>query len=149
MTKTDVKKSAELISKSKQLYKQNGGLGLMILAKIGEFLLMIVVAIMKFVWTLVKILFKVSFDFKEHPFTLGLHLRESEGYAYKYIWLAIKSGFYLVVFAFGGPLLTLIGISMLYKNLFSKFGELQKDDDDKSSSNNLSNNNSNNSNNMY
>ena len=128
---------------NKQLYEQNGGLGLMILAKIGEFLLMIVMAILKFIWTIVKVLFAFSFDFKEHPLTLGLYLKDSQGYAYKYIWLAIKSGFYLVVFAFGGPLLTLIGISLLYKNLFGKFKELQKDEDDEKSSNSNNSNNPN------
>jgi hypothetical protein len=126
---------------NKQLYEQNGGLGLMILAKIGEFLLMIVMAVLKFIWALIKVLFAFSFNFKEHPFTLGVHLKDSQGYAYKYIGLAIKSGFYLVIFAFGGPLLTLVGISLLYKSLFGKFKELQKDEDDVNSSNSDNSNN--------
>ena len=84
-----------------------------------------------------------SFDFKEHPFSLGLYLKDSQGYAYKYIWFAIKSGFYLVVFAFGGPLLTLIGITLLYKSLFGKFNELQKDEDDNVESEDNSNNSNN------
>ena len=94
-------------------YVQSGGF-MMIIAKIGEFLLMIVVAIIDFFIAMFKTLFMIRFD-GQSPFTLFLTIDSGEGMFFKYIWFAIKCGFYLVVFAFGGPLLALLGIVFLYK----------------------------------
>ena len=45
------------------------------------------------------------------------------GAFWRYIWWCIKSVCYLMIFAMGGPIITIIGIFFLYKNLASKFGE--------------------------
>lgn len=109
-------------------YVQSGGF-MMIVAKIGEFLMIIVMAILNFLKDLAMQLFKfkptLSTDF---PFFFTAE--PGEGLFYKFCWLAIKAGFYLSVFAFGGPLLILVGIGFLYKNLFEKFKELKKVDNE-------------------
>jgi hypothetical protein len=113
---------------SKQ-YVQSGGF-MMIIAKIGEFLLVIVMAVINFFIAMFKTLFMIRFD-DQSPLTLFLTIDSGEGMFFKYIWFSIKCGFYLVVFAFGGPLLALLGIVFLYKNLFSKLSELKEEEEDK------------------
>ena len=109
-------------------YVQSGGF-LMIVAKIGEFLLYIVAMLLRFLWRMFRILFMVRLDFKKW-YTLFLTLRTGEGLFYKYLWFSIKCGFFLVVFAFGGPLIALLGIVFMYKNIFKKMKELKKDEDE-------------------
>jgi hypothetical protein len=113
---------------TKQKYVQSGGF-LMIIAKIGEVLAIIIMALLNFIKALFKSLFWIRFD-KKSPFTLFLTLDSGEGIFYKYIWFAVKCGFYLVVFAFGGPLLALVGILFLYKNLFGKLKEINKEEEE-------------------
>lgn len=113
---------------TKNKYVQSGGF-LMIIAKIGEFLLYIVAMILRFIWRLFKMFFAIRLDFTRW-YTLFLTLRTGEGLFYKYLWFSIKCGFYLVVFAFGGPLIALLGIVFMYKNLFKKMKELKKDEDE-------------------
>lgn len=109
----------------KQVYLQSGGLP-MVVAKICEFLLLIVTTICKFILNLFKALFKFKPELSTNfPFFFTTDV--GEGLFYKFCWLAIRAGFYLAVFAFGGPLIALIGIGFLYKNLFKKFKELKKD----------------------
>ena len=53
---------------------------------------------------------------------------------WKYIFFCIKSSLYLVIFAFGGPIVTLIGMIYLYINVAKKNltnQEEDKDDDEK------------------
>lgn len=112
-----------------QLYIQSGGMP-MVVAKIGEFLMIIVMAIVRFLINLFKALFKFRFELSfDAPFFATADV--GEGLFYKFCWMAIKAGFYLAVFAFGGPLLILAGIGFLYKNLFEKFKELKKGDNEK------------------
>ena len=113
---------------------QTGGF-MMIIPKIGEILGIVVMAIMQGMANLFKSLFMIR-KTDEIPF---LYLDTGEGLVYKYIWFSAKCGFYLVVFAFGGPLIAVIGIILLYKNLFSKFKELKKEEGEKSESSNDSN----------
>ena len=75
-------------------------------------------------------LFWIRIDMRRW-WTLFLRLAPGEGMFYKYLWFSMKCGVYLVVFAFGGPLIAMIGIIFLYKNLFKKMGELKKDNDAK------------------
>jgi hypothetical protein len=85
-------------------------------------------------------LFKFRFEFRlEFPFIFAADV--GEGLFYKFCWIAVKAGFYLAVFAFGGPLIALIGIGFLYKNLFNKFKELKKDDDEPEEDDNQGDNN--------
>ena len=117
------------LTSKNQKYVQTGGF-LMIITKIGEFLLWIVMKIVEIIMTIFRILFFFRIDPKSW-YTLFLTLAPGEGLFYKYLWFSMKCGFFLVVFAFGGPLIALIGISFMYKNLFKKMGELKKDEDEK------------------
>ena len=45
------------------------------------------------------------------------------GLFWRYVWWCIKSVTYLMIFAIGGPVITIIGVFFLYKNLGTKFGE--------------------------
>ena len=117
------------LTNKNQKYVQNGGF-LMIITKIGEFLLWIVMKIMEIIMNI----FRIFFFFRIDPNSWGilfLTLAPGEGLFYKYLLFSMKCGFFLVVFAFGGPLIALIGISFMYKNLFKKMGELKKDEDEK------------------
>ena len=112
----------------KQQYVQSGGLP-GVVAKIGEYLLIIVMAILRALKDLFMRLFRfrpeISFDF---PFIFVAD--SGEALFFKFCWLAVKGGFYLAVFAFGGPLLALVAIGFMYKKLFGKFKELKKDDNE-------------------
>jgi hypothetical protein len=117
---------SEIIQKQK--YIQAGGLP-MVIAKIGEFLLIIVMKILE----MIKNFFMALFRFRpelgtEFPFIFVADT--GEALFFKFCWLAVKAGFYLAVFAFGGPLIALIAIGFMYKNLFAKFSELKKDDNE-------------------
>ena len=112
----------------KQQYIQAGGLP-MVIAKIGEFLMIIVMAILRFLKNLFMQLFRFRPELSlKFPYIFATDV--GEGLFYKFCWKAIKAGFYLAVFAFGGPLIALIAIGFMYKNLFSKFKELKKEDDE-------------------
>ena len=116
------------LTKKNQKYVQSGGF-LMIIVAIGKFLLFIVAKIMEFMANLFRMLFMIRFDLKNFP--IFLTLDPGEGLFYKYLWFSMKCGFFLVIFAFGGPLIALIGVAFMYKNLFKKMGELKQDEDDK------------------
>jgi len=113
------------VKKGSHKYVQRGGLFLMAIMKVGEVLLIIVMAILTFIKNMFKALFMIRWD-KDSLFPPSLE--SGEGLFYKYLWFSMKCGFYLVVFAFGGPLLALVGIIFLYKNLFSKLSELKKEE---------------------
>ena len=120
------------LTNKNQKYVQNGGF-LMIITKIGEFLLWIVMKIMQIIMNIFRIFFFLRIDPNSWG-TLFLTIAPGEGLFYKYLWFSMKCGFFLVIFAFGGPLIALIGISFMYKNLFKKMGELKKDEDEKEDS---------------
>jgi hypothetical protein len=112
----------------KQQYVQAGGLP-MVIAKIGEFLLIIVMKILEFLWNMVLALFRFRPELSlEFPFIFASD--NGEALFFKFCWLAVKGGFYLAVFAFGGPLLALVAIGFMYKNLFAKFKELKKTEEE-------------------
>lgn len=112
----------------KQQYIQAGGLP-MVIAKIGEFLLIIVMKILEFLWNLLLALFRFRPELSlEFPFFFAADT--GEALFFKFCWLAIKGGFYLAVFAFGGPLIALIAIGFMYKKLFEKFKEMKKTEEE-------------------
>ena len=112
----------------KQQYIQAGGLP-MVIAKIGEFLLIIVMKILDFLWNLLLALFRFRPELSlEFPFFFAADT--GEALFFKFCWLAIKGGFYLAVFAFGGPLIALIAIGFMYKKLFEKFKEMKKTEEE-------------------
>lgn len=114
----------------KQQYVQSGGFGLvMVITKIGEFLLIIVMKILEALKNLFMALFRFRPELSlQFPFIFAAD--KGESLFFKFCWLAVKAGFYLVVFAFGGPLIALIAIGFMYKSLFAKFKELKKEDDE-------------------
>ena len=59
------------------------------------------------------------------------------GTFWKFIFFCIKSSFYLLIFAFGGPVVTLIGICYLYFNIYNE----NVKPEDKNNNNNNNNNN--------
>jgi hypothetical protein len=124
----------------KQQYIQAGGMP-GIVVKIGEFLLVIVMGILEFIKNTAINLFYFRYEFStEFPFIFTTNV--GEGLFFKFCWLAIKAGFFLVVFAFGGPLITLIAVGFMYKQLFEKFTELKSlDDEEKPEENNNNNTN--------
>lgn len=119
----------------KQQYIQSGGLP-GIVAKIGEFLLFIVMGILEFIKNISINLFYFRYELSSaFPFIFTTNV--GEGLFFKFCWLAIKAGFFLVVFAFGGPLITLIAIGFMYKQLFEKFTEMKSlDNEEKPEENN-------------
>jgi hypothetical protein len=52
------------------------------------------------------------------------------GLFWKYIGFCIKSSLYLVIFVFGGPIVTLIGMIYLYFNIFNT--NIKNEDEEKS-----------------
>lgn len=112
----------------KQQYIQAGGLP-GVVAKIGEFLLFIVSGILELIKNMSINLFKFRPELSSgFPFVFAAD--SGEALFFKFCWLAVKSGFFLVVFAFGGPLITLIAIGFMYKQLFEKFMEMKKLDNE-------------------
>jgi len=120
----DLQQINEIIEK--QQYIQAGGLP-GVIAKIGEFLLIIVMKILELIWNMILALFNFRIELStEFPFFFATDT--GEGLFFKFCWFAIKGGFYLTVFAFGGPLLALIAIGFMYKKLFEKFKEMKKEE---------------------
>ena len=118
----------------KQKYNQEGGLIVDVVAKIGEFLLIIVMAILNFLKDMSVKLFKFRPELSmTFPFVLAAD--NGEALFFIFCWLAMKGGFFLVVFAFGGPLITLIAIVFMYKQLFEKLKEIKKSDDEEEDEN--------------
>ena len=118
---------------TKQQYVQAGGLP-MVIAKIGEFLLIIVMKILDAIKNMIMALFRFRPELSiEFPFFFVADT--GEALFFKFCWLAMKGGFYLAVFAFGGPLLALIAIGFMYKKLFEKFKEMKKEEGEEDKNN--------------
>ena len=93
--------------------EQSGGFGIDLIATIPKFVISVVVYIL----TSLKDLLIVLLNPKVW--------QAGQGLLWKYMWWCLKVAGYLVVFSFGGPLLILIGIVMLYSNLAKKIGTLK------------------------
>ena len=93
--------------------EQSGGFGIDLIATIPKFVISVVVYIL----TSLKDLLIVLLNPKVW--------QAGQGLLWKYMWWCLKVAGYLVVFSFGGPLLILIGIIMLYSNLAKKIGTLK------------------------
>ena len=99
-------------------FEQHGGFPTLIPA-IGKFIASIVLAVLeKLADALIALLSPKVWE-------------TGKGLLWKYMWWCLKVAFYLVVFSFGGPLLILIGIIMLYSNLAKKVSTLKTDAEDK------------------
>ena len=103
-------------------YNQNGGV-LTAAAIIGQILIAIGKYIVDKLIELFYFLFGASISEYYIPY-----LKPGEGNFYKFVWLAIRAGVVLVIFAFGGPLITLIAVFFMYKTLFAKFSEMRRED---------------------
>ena len=49
------------------------------------------------------------------------------GAFWKYLYWCARTCIYLIIFAIGGPIVTLVGIFMLYGNIYEKFNERSMD----------------------
>ena len=49
--------------------------------------------------------------------------KSNKGGFWKFVWFALKCGFFLCIFAIAGPIFMLIGITMIYGKLFKKMNE--------------------------
>ena len=95
-------------------FEQHGGF-VMVVTAIGKFIVSIVATILEKLWNgLVALLNPKVWE-------------TGQGLLWKYMWWCLKVAGYLVVFSFGGPLLILIGIIMLYSNLAKKVSTLKTD----------------------
>lgn len=102
-------------------FEQHGGF-VMVITAIGKFVVSIVVTIIE------KLLNGLVALLNPKVWQTG------QGLLWKYMWWCLKVAFYLVVFSFGGPLLILIGIIMLYSNLARKVSTLKTDAEKKEES---------------
>ena len=95
--------------------EQSGGFVFDLLATIPKFIFAVVATVLGALKNGAIILF--------NPYVW----QSGQGLFWKYLWWCLKIAFYLVVFSFGGPLLILIGIIMLYSNLALKVSSLKTD----------------------
>ena len=108
----------------KKSYIQSGGLPGTV-AKIGEYLIIIVMYILTGIYNLSQKLFNFEVGLtNKFPFIFSSE--PGEALFFKFFWLAVKSGLCLVVFAFGGPIITLVAVGFMYQQLFKKFNKLKK-----------------------
>ena len=99
-------------------FEQHGGF-VMVVTAIGKFIVSIVATILeKLADALIALLSPKVWE-------------TGKGLLWKYMWWCLKVAFYLVVFSFGGPLLILIGIIMLYSNLALKVSTLKTEAEEK------------------
>ena len=99
-------------------FEQHGGF-VMVVTAIGKFIVSIVATILEKLWNGIVALLNPKV------------WETGQGLLWKYMWWCLKVAFYLVVFSFGGPLLILIGIIMLYSNLAKKVSTLKTDAEEK------------------
>jgi len=99
-------------------FEQHGGFPTLISA-IAQFIASVVVKVLE----ALKDLFIMLFNPKVW--------QSGQGLFWKYLWWCLKVAGYLVVFSFGGPLLILIGIIMLYSNLALKVSTLKTEAEEK------------------
>lgn len=93
--------------------EQSGGFVFDLLATIPKFVISVVVYILTSLKNLLIVLLNPKV------------WEAGQGLLWKYMWWCLKVAGYLVVFSFGGPLLILIGIIMLYSNLAKKISTLK------------------------
>ena len=93
--------------------EQSGGFVFDLLATIPKFVISVVVYVLSSLKDLLIVLLNPKV------------WQAGQGLLWKYMWWCLKVAGYLVVFSFGGPLLILIGIIMLYSNLAKKLGTLK------------------------
>ena len=110
-------------------YLQHGGVPTLI-ALIGQFIATIVTVVLEGVKNGAISTMEIHpnddwYDFKNWTF----------GYLWKYLWWSLKSCFYLLIFCFGGPLIILFGIILLYKNLGNKLTQRADYEEEKKNNN--------------
>lgn len=95
--------------------EQSGGFVMDLLATIPKFVISVVVYVLSSLKNIAVVLFNPKV------------WQAGQGLFWKYLWWCLKVAGYLVVFSFGGPLLILIGVIMLYMNLAKKVSTLKTD----------------------
>ena len=107
-----------------QLYKQSGGV-VSLIATIGMYIMQVVINVCYGLFNMLTVVGRLyPKDGTDSMFDLqnGWNV----GLIWKFIWFSIKSSFFLLIFCIGGPVVIIIGIIYLYKNIFEKFGERNK-----------------------
>ena len=111
-------------------YEQSGGFVDILFFLLTPFIV-IINFIFEFIINLKDVLFsEYLIPVRRENGDIMLGAPEGQGYFWKYLWWCIKTSLYLVVFALGGIGVSLVGVLMVYKKLFSKFTISTKDDDD-------------------
>ena len=103
-----------------QLYDQKGGV-VGLIATIGMFIMQVVINILAGLYGFAGMFFKL-WPNNEYPI-YDLDKGWEVGLFWKFIAFSVKSALFVLIFCIGGPVVILIGIFYLYKNLFEKFGE--------------------------
>ena len=103
-----------------QLYQQQGGV-VSLIATIGMFIMQVVANLLIALGNLAGAFFKII-RISEYPF-YDFQKGWEIGLFWKFLVFSVKSALFVLIFCIGGPVVILIGIFYLYKNLFEKFGE--------------------------
>lgn len=103
-----------------QLYDQKGGV-VGLIATIGMFIMQVVINVLAALYSFGGMFFKL-YPNREYPI-YDLDKGWEVGLFWKFLAFSVKSALFVLIFCIGGPVVILIGIFYLYKNLFEKFGE--------------------------
>ena len=114
---------------------QHGGVATLIAAT-GEFVMSTVGGVFAGLYMFFINFFKVTPEDEEDVYDPFAYF---PGGFWVFIRLCVKSSLYLLIFVFGGPLVTLVGIVFLYFNVYNKHimnneDEDEKDEEDKENS---------------
>lgn len=101
------------MSSNQKNIEQSGGFVFDLLATIPKFVITVVAYVLASLKDLIIVLLNPKV------------WQSGQGLLWKYMWWCLKVAGYLVVFSFGGPLLILIGIIMLYTNVAKKISTLK------------------------
>lgn len=107
-----------------QLYQQSGGV-VSLIATIGKYIVQVVINVM---YGLFNMLAAVGKLYPKEGTSSMFDLQNGweVGLIWKFLWFSLKSSFFLLIFCIGGPVVIMIGIIYLYKNIYEKFGERNK-----------------------
>ena len=118
---------------------QSGGFVFSLIASIGELFILVVRGIIKGLFLTGRLLFKPSYKIKSkeeaeeirNPIVRFFsripkpYTKDGEGYLWKYLWFCIKVSFFLVIFAFGGIIVTIVGLLYIYRKLYKDYTKIE------------------------
>lgn len=107
-----------------QLYQQSGGV-VSLIATIGKYIVQVVINVMYGLFNMLSAVGKL-YPKEGTSSMFDLQNGWEVGLIWKFLWFSLKSSFFLLIFCIGGPVVIMIGIIYLYKNIYEKFGERNK-----------------------